>query len=760
LNLSKNLPLVCVLCLYWVFTILTWAPGLQADDIGLTWLLKDPNDGFSVDWSKVWGDFFSPWMGSANWPYFRPFSTMFHAIWIQIFGLGSSAMGLIAVLFHSINLILLSKILQRIGGSTWSQVLALTFLVLHPILFEPLTWFSASVGVIQLSFFLASVSSLIRALDVPPGGRRRFWTLASHTMLLAALLTKESALPLIPVLLLVQASLDNERSWRSTFRYGLTLTIPVMIAMGLRIHAAGLDPFRSLETAPWTLGGLALQYINKLAVCLNPIYVWLLPPGSHWFRLPLLILVLWPLSMTKAGRIGMILVLLTALTSMFHPVADNMGGSRVLYNAAFASSFALFLGLKGLAQRRALKRSPAESDARSQSPGLAPRVGGISWGSGLLGLWLIGGIVFGLLSSLRLATHRAEALALATRARAELRQKVAALDEGQILAALSFPETYEAFTLHLPNQTFLLVQSQQTGRINPIIGLQCVFSPIYGSLSYHLNATPLRVSREFGVFWLTSIPWGGSAKQTEFLNIIRQKPLIMPSLWVEWTLSAKGDYGPPAHSDLPSTIVDMVRNGPSGLPSVSPENIEALRIQAPVARKPDRLQWLDGSGKVSGSPIQLRFRGEEALVPLTASFAFFAMTLQGGIGGWRLLYKDGSPAAANPRIRVETLTREDPIPLDAKLSGRSMTARTFIQELGVPKPSRQDSQLVLNLLAAGSAFRVKAEKGKWAWTVFLEKELDLLLDLDPRQYLIYYVQEKGTGGRNRRSRPDWIQLHR
>ena len=58
--------------------LFAWAPGLQADDLTQAILLKDPMNGHSASWTWVWEDFFTPWLGSENWPYYRPLSTLLY----------------------------------------------------------------------------------------------------------------------------------------------------------------------------------------------------------------------------------------------------------------------------------------------------------------------------------------------------------------------------------------------------------------------------------------------------------------------------------------------------------------------------------------------------------------------------------------------------------------------------------------------------------------------------------------------------------
>ncbi len=556
--------------------LFAWAPGLQADDLTQAILLKDPMNGHSASWTWVWEDFFTPWLGSENWPYYRPLSTLLYVGWIKTFGLYSPSLGLLGILLHSINITLFDRFLRTFDPTAFVRGLLLIFVALSPIAFEPVTWWSSSTDLFQFTMVLAGLLVWTRDRAKTPATLRY---LGSTLFLFLGALTKESALVFFPLLFLwefLQNRKGNEGfPLKLLFLQGLSLLAYVL----LRLNAVGLSPTSKLESPPWSFASILGELPFKIQSSLSPLFDLSLPSWIHLALVSLFLILLVAAALRGRTLAGELAFFVLVLPSLFHPVATNLSGSRVLYSALFGGAFFYLLLLTPKNRERSLPR----------------------FFRGLTIAFLILSIPATLWVDSRLADRRKRALQLAHAVRAELRQTAEKTPQGIPLALLSFPDLVQGVPLHLPNRNFILTHSASLGRPNPLLDLECLFEPVYGSLRSLQDASPLRALGELGAR-LAFYQEGRDSRQSRHLLLRTTKPLPKQPQRSLWRRDDLGIFHPPLGP----------RNRPSAqAQGVSPETIEAVTIQGKPGAAPSTLflRWKPARGSWS-KKIQLQRKKE------------------------------------------------------------------------------------------------------------------------------------------------------
>ncbi len=165
------------------FDILNW------DDAG--YILENPLlKNFSV--VKL---FTTYWMGN-----YHPLTMLLFTIGYKLVGFHGLYFHLINLVFHLINVYLVFRLVEKLVPNNWfvAMLTALLFGI-HPMHIESVAWISELKDVLYTTFFLLSLNSYIRYLNL--GGKDRY--MASLFFFLLSLLSKGQAVVLTPVIILV-----------------------------------------------------------------------------------------------------------------------------------------------------------------------------------------------------------------------------------------------------------------------------------------------------------------------------------------------------------------------------------------------------------------------------------------------------------------------------------------------------------------------------------------------------------------------------
>lgn len=198
--------------------------------------------GRVATWNAAWNSAFMPYLGIPH--YFRPLG-------ILSLGIGSATLAhAINLALHAINSSLTAVLYKQHARSphTWMAVIAGSLYALHPALIETVSWVSCRFDLLLTLFGLLLLLNQYR----PETGRR---SLISGLLFLLAALSKESAIALYPIFLLL-GILDSkaygtwsQRLIRQAFsRDGLAIVAAGCIYLIFRMHV--LDGLHASARAP------------------------------------------------------------------------------------------------------------------------------------------------------------------------------------------------------------------------------------------------------------------------------------------------------------------------------------------------------------------------------------------------------------------------------------------------------------------------------------------------------------------------------
>jgi tetratricopeptide (TPR) repeat protein len=137
--------------------------------------------------------------------YYRPLLTLSLALDSWFGGASPLAYHLTNVLLHALAACLVLRLLLRLGYERGPALFASLLFALHPVLSQAVAWIPGRNDSLAAVFVLSSFLNYL-------GSGFRAW--AAHVaFLFLALLTKESAVALVPLCLLHTALLDSERRW-------------------------------------------------------------------------------------------------------------------------------------------------------------------------------------------------------------------------------------------------------------------------------------------------------------------------------------------------------------------------------------------------------------------------------------------------------------------------------------------------------------------------------------------------------------------
>ncbi|MBW2538391.1 MAG: tetratricopeptide repeat protein, partial [Deltaproteobacteria bacterium] len=100
----------------------------------------------------------------ANW---HPLTWLSHMLDIQLYGLNPGSHHLTNVLFHIANTLLLFLILTRMTGALWQSAFVAVLFALHPLHVESVAWISERKDVLSTFFWMLTMWSYIRYVELP-----------------------------------------------------------------------------------------------------------------------------------------------------------------------------------------------------------------------------------------------------------------------------------------------------------------------------------------------------------------------------------------------------------------------------------------------------------------------------------------------------------------------------------------------------------------------------------------------------------------
>lgn len=237
-RISVALLAIVVLCLYYP---LLFAPICSLDDPGMyTQLLN--SDTFTLHELLVPG-------GSGT--YYRPLLMVSFLGDKFIWGLEASFMHLENILFHLANCMMLYALVRRAAGllritSPWPPFLAALFFAVDPLVTESVDWISGRTDLLACFFLLLSVYLVLRFRT-----NQAYTALAALSMLVACL-AKDTAIFLLPALLIMPWYLPTPDGMANSARRTFIMALPHLLIFGAA--GAGYFTFRALAFSHGDLG--------------------------------------------------------------------------------------------------------------------------------------------------------------------------------------------------------------------------------------------------------------------------------------------------------------------------------------------------------------------------------------------------------------------------------------------------------------------------------------------------------------------------
>ncbi len=242
------------------------------------------------------GTFNSGGAGLSGW-FYRPVVTLYYMLIYSFFGPTPWVYHFIQVLLHLTNaalvFILFRKVLDTNNDSKNNKLLAFLgtlFFAVHPINVESVSYI-ASIGDILYTFFGLSLTLLIIASETLSYRK----TFAISLLLILALLSKESALALIPISLLASTISQHTKSKSKVYNFLMdkpkfikifvSSSIVILSYLFIRIKWVGINPsqpmFSPISEATLfqrliTIPSILISYLSLLLLPIN------LSVSRHW----------------------------------------------------------------------------------------------------------------------------------------------------------------------------------------------------------------------------------------------------------------------------------------------------------------------------------------------------------------------------------------------------------------------------------------------------------------------------------------------
>ncbi len=132
---------------------------------------------------------------AGNW---HPLTTISHMVDFQLYGLSAGGHHATNVLLHTLAVLLLFHVLQRMTGTLWKSAIVAALFAVHPLHVESVAWVSERKDVLSAVFFFLTLGAYARYGRLPSVGRY-----VMVTVLFAAGLMSKPMLVTTPLVLLI-----------------------------------------------------------------------------------------------------------------------------------------------------------------------------------------------------------------------------------------------------------------------------------------------------------------------------------------------------------------------------------------------------------------------------------------------------------------------------------------------------------------------------------------------------------------------------
>lgn len=209
---------------------------------------------------------FSPddYFAGARKPRYRPVSAALYFAGYGLWGLNPLGQRLIKIVLHQGNAWLVYLLVGRLLRARRAGLVAALIFALHPVQTEAVDCIAFNDDLLATGFLLASLHLIRRALERASPAALGVGLLAY----LAALLSKETALVLLPLLLLQEFCFPPRYSWRRGFVHAALLSV-TLLYLFLRFFVFP-GPAVEAATPPWGIARCSLiarsaaQYLRLL----------------------------------------------------------------------------------------------------------------------------------------------------------------------------------------------------------------------------------------------------------------------------------------------------------------------------------------------------------------------------------------------------------------------------------------------------------------------------------------------------------------
>lgn len=203
--------------------------------------------------------------------FYRPLFSIWMLLVNTVGGLSPWVWHLSNILLHVAVTYLVFAVCRRLLKSDIAASLAAAVFAVDPIHVDAVSWVSASNEILFVIFFLGSVLLLL-APDAASGQPARSRLLWSVVLYAAALFTKETAVAILPILILLALFKLEEKEWRSNTRTALKVGSWYLAAtffyFAVRfavLGRVGVESGRnSWQQTIYSIPSVALFYLNKL----------------------------------------------------------------------------------------------------------------------------------------------------------------------------------------------------------------------------------------------------------------------------------------------------------------------------------------------------------------------------------------------------------------------------------------------------------------------------------------------------------------
>jgi len=252
------------------------------DDV--PFILHNPDIG---RWDNIGEAFLKPsipqFSADLVTPYYRPVLEIFYRLQHALFGFNPHGFHLFNILIHIGNGLLVYFFLRKILDDQRGAFIVAVIFVVHPVQAEAVACISGISNLLCAFFVLASAYCYVRSMGCAQNRHQSFWFMASWISCTFALFTKEQAVVLLGILMLVEwLSIDQVKHERLASRFYRLATIAAALVFYFvcrqvlfgGIASAIFENLTELKLRLLTIPRMLEVYAGVL----------LFPAGLHYYR--------------------------------------------------------------------------------------------------------------------------------------------------------------------------------------------------------------------------------------------------------------------------------------------------------------------------------------------------------------------------------------------------------------------------------------------------------------------------------------------